>query len=148
MDAKPTKTRKIMIKEDYVSFEVSKLLKEKGFNEPCRDFYRKENGKWLHRNTYEYNYFNLQMPRWKDCYSCPTHQMAMKWLREVHNLFIFPFPQRNTDSFWAEIYSIDKNKNEEDKWENLYCETIDLKNYPTYEDAVEAALKYSLENLI
>jgi hypothetical protein len=24
-----------MITEDYVSFEVAKLLKEKGFNEPC-----------------------------------------------------------------------------------------------------------------
>lgn len=30
-----------MNKEDYVSLEVAKLLKEKGFNEPC-DFYYKE----------------------------------------------------------------------------------------------------------
>jgi hypothetical protein len=28
-----------MIKEDYVSFEVAKLLKEKGFNEICRAAY-------------------------------------------------------------------------------------------------------------
>lgn len=28
-----------MIAEDYVSFEVAKLLKEKGFNEPCRAIY-------------------------------------------------------------------------------------------------------------
>jgi hypothetical protein len=60
-----------MITEDYCSFEVAKLLKDKRFNEPCRDFYRKENEEWLHRNTYEYNYFNLQMPRWENCYSCP-----------------------------------------------------------------------------
>ena len=28
-----------MITEDYVSFEVAKMLKEKGFNEPCHATY-------------------------------------------------------------------------------------------------------------
>ena len=28
-----------MITEDYVSFETAKLLKEKGFDEPCQYFY-------------------------------------------------------------------------------------------------------------
>ena len=28
-----------MITEDYVSFEVAKLLREKGFNEECEYFY-------------------------------------------------------------------------------------------------------------
>lgn len=136
-----------MIKETYCSFEVAKLLKEKGFNEQCRAAYTNY-GKIFTTQIQQYitNVLCSKSNLW-EC-TAPTHQMAMAWLREVHNLFIFPFPQRNTDSFWAEIYSIDKNKNEEDKWENLYCETIDLKNYPTYEEAVETGLKYCLQNLI
>ena len=70
--------------------------------------------------------------------------MACKWLREEHNLFIFPFPQMNTNKFWTEIYQLSDNQ----EWENLYCESIDLQDYSTYEEAVEAALKYCLENLI
>lgn len=31
-----------MIKEAYVSFEIAKLLKEKGFNEPCRAYMKKK----------------------------------------------------------------------------------------------------------
>lgn len=51
-----------MVTEDYCSFEVSKLLKEKGFN-----------------NDYPKG----------DCtqYAC-TLQMAMKWLREEKDIFI------------------------------------------------------------
>ena len=131
-----------MITEDYVSFEVAKLLKEKGFDEQCRDFYRQENGNWLHRNTYEYNYFNLQMPIWKDCYACPTHQMAMKWLREVHDLSVETFSIKGTSNvcpvFWkgnvVKLLTQDRAFNGE--------------LVGSYEEAVEAALKYSLENLI
>ena len=128
-----------MITEDYVSFEVAKLLKEKGFDEQCRDFYRQENGNWLHRNTYEYNYFNLQMPMWKDCYACPTHQMAMKWLREKGIYFsLVPFIE---NVGWPK-----------DTWHiNFYnSDGIIGGGFPVkgYEEAVEAAIKYCLENLI
>lgn len=137
-----------MIQEAYCSKETSKLLKEKGFDIPVNyEYHYKITIPQFHRKKHNFNgieYSNCS----SEWYSAPTHQMAMAWLREVHNLFIFPFPQRNTDRFWVEIYSIDKNKNEDDKWENLYCETIDLKNYSTYEEAVEAALKYCLKNLI
>lgn len=34
-----------MITEDYVSFEVAKLLKEKGFDEPLKRFYNSEGKK-------------------------------------------------------------------------------------------------------
>lgn len=130
------------ITEDYVSYEVAKLLKEKGFDEQCRDFYRQENGNWLHRTTYEYNYFNLQMPRWEDCYSCPTHQMAMKWLREVHGLSVETFSIKGTSNvcpvFWkgnvVKLLTQDRAFNGE--------------LVGSYEQAVEAALKYALENLI
>ena len=133
-----------MIQEDYCSFEVAKLLKEKGFDEQCRDFYRQENGNWLHRNTYEYNYFNLQMPIWKDCYACPTHQMAMKWLRKKYNIYISIQPDFPSDKdykmCWCWSASI--------LFENCISTTGYQCYIETYEDAVEASLKYCLENLI
>ena len=129
-----------MITEDYVSFEVAKLLKEKGFDENCPYIFHKDtNGlmpcNWHIRNSEIDNDWGIALP---------TLQMAMKWLREVHNLFVFPFPRMNTNKFWAEIYQLSDNQ----EWENLYCESIDLQEYSTYEEACEAAIKYCLENLI
>ena len=64
-----------MIKEAYCSFEVAKLLKEKGFNEPCRAVYEEE---ILRINTL-CDYHNSEL----SSYVCaPTLQMAMNWLRE------------------------------------------------------------------
>lgn len=125
-----------MITEDYISFETAKLLKEKGFNELTSLSYSLPYG-------YE-SHIPCSNGVDTDFVSRITLQMAMKWLREVHNLFIFPFPQRNTNKFWTEIFQLSDNQ----EWENLYCESIDLQDYQTYEEACEAAIKYCLENLI
>lgn len=120
-----------MIQEDYVSFEVAKPLKEKGFSERSYGAYNLQgefqegHGEWNKTSIY---------------YAAPTHQMAMKWLREVHNIVI--------NIGWGEVF--------EDKFQ-WWCIILSLKDgsilreseyYATYEDAVEAALKYCLENLI
>lgn len=128
------------ISEDYVSFETAKLLKEKGFDEQIRDFYRYENNIWIHRNTYEHNHFNLGIPRWENCYSCPTLQMATKWLREEHNIFISivfcTYPSLNKVTWTPEISTFD----------SVFPESAI--EYDSYEEATEAAIKYCLENLI
>lgn len=70
--------RSDMITEDFCSFEVAKLLKEKGFNEPCYSYY-----------DYERKVQHIDLPV-ETCdmilesneYLAPTHQMAMKWLRK------------------------------------------------------------------
>ena len=73
----------------------------------------------------------------------PTLQMAIKWLREVYNIHI----DINTnwafkdDNFIVVGYMFDTHS-AINSWHQ------DLVNYPTYEQAVEAALKYCLENLI
>ena len=66
----------------------------------------------------------------------PTLQMAMKWLREEKNIIINMW--YNGVDWDAEHYNNDD--------ENFYLIT----NYScnSYEEAVEAALKYCLENLI
>ena len=123
-----------MIEEAYVSFETAKLLKEKGFDEPCHYYYRNNtlmfdasiNG----RNSYQHN---------ENIASAPTHQMAMKWLRKEHNLCI-------------EIFVTWRDKIPHYQWRinNLITQDtiVDTPCLEKPEQAVEAALKYAFENLI
>lgn len=125
------------ITEDYVSFETAKLLKEKGFDEPIQYFY-KFDSKELYRGTV---FTNTQIG--DKFYNAPTLQMAMKWLREVHNIFIviephmYDYINEKNSSYVASLWQGDN-----------YYENIILKDYPTYEETVEAAIQYSLKNLI
>lgn len=120
-----------MITEDLVSFEVGKLLKQKGFDEPCRNVYEEKN---LRTNTL-CDYLNSEL----SSYVCaPTLQMAMKWLREVHNLWIDIDPLSCNEWAWSIwlMYDPDFKTGES------------LRNTSSYEEACEEAIKYTLENLI
>lgn len=115
-----------MITEDYVSFEIAKLLKEKGFDEFTFSNYN-ENG------IFQFNEVETRIAKG---YQRPTHQMALKWLREVHKLFI--------EIVWIgyeNMYSFNVTNMKDGfiKEANIAC---------SYNEAVEAALKYTLENLI
>ena len=124
-----------MITEDYISFDIAKLLKDKGFDADIttyRDYFI-QNGNIV---------ISLQECLSKDRFKTPTLQMAMKWLREVHNLKIYP----NHDNFqeqhnwWFGIYKFSKG------YSDFIYESDSI--YPTYEESCEAAVKYCLENLI
>lgn len=109
----------IMITEDYVSFEVAKLLKEKGFDYQGFDYIDFE-GEVIKQDR-------------------PTHQKAMKWLREMFHIHI-RLINSSDESYKFEIYPMTGK---------YRCKCFeDYTYYSSYEEAVEAALKYSLENLI
>jgi len=126
-----------MIKEAYCSYEISKLLKKKGFDE--RTLYHYTNCDVLQHNIVYNQYKNSEI---LNAYSAPTHQMACAWLREVYKLHIAILWDCGVcvgkNSFCYHIYRID---NYEDKGYNKI-------GFDYYEEAVEAALKYCLENLI
>lgn len=128
------------IKEDYCSFEVAKLLNEKGFNWDCITYYVDSEP-----NDIKYSMLFENNNTWEDrCCSAPTHQMACKWLREVHkvHISIYPFNRKLpiTDEFY---YTCDIATSK------LSSKEGHLRGvWKTYEEAVEAALKYVLENLI
>ena len=77
--------------------------------------------------------------------------MAMTWLRETHNLFIrvgFGNDNKGNFLYMADIYDLTN-----DAVDGLYKPIVEANDYlftnpKTYEEAVEAALKYTLENLI
>ncbi len=147
-----------MITEDYVSFETAKLLKENGFDEKSQKVYMR-NGQLLWAQIFmegesfvnnkdidlvaNYNDWDIHT-QGEYAYPCPTLQMAMKWLREVHNLCIEPYRTASgylytISKIWtgSEIYSDEFNGDDEDSGQ-----------WTTYEKACEAAIKYCLEKLI
>jgi hypothetical protein len=137
------------ITEDYVSFETAKLLKEKGFDEHCFCInYPLPEGE--HHNIILPNLLNNSMIPFIDEYkfcrykedfiTIPTLQMAMKWLREVHNTNIDIVSVWNQKRFEYQVFVVTP--------ENAKHCYIDDKLYLDYEQAVESAIKYSLEHLI
>lgn len=130
------------IEEAYISFEIAKLLKEKGFDEGCR-YYYVNNGNLMFTEEYLHN-SEIKYGTYPSCVcTAPTQQMAMRWLREIHNIFIVIEP-RTYDYINEKISSYVSSLWQRDN----YCENITSKNYPTYEEAVEATIQYCLKNLI
>lgn len=135
------------MKEAYCSFEISKLLKEKRFDEPCFTYYNENgnfkrigggifgNGIFPIRNETNFCFFGI---------AAPTHQAVVDWIEEKYKYFIIIY--RNIDSIYGTYtysYSIlDKE-----------CKCVSPpitrdSEYPSKYDAVDAALMRVLENLI
>ena len=142
-----------MITEDYCSFETAKLLKEKGFDESCIAVYEEE---VLRINTL-CDYHNSEL----SSYICaPTHQMAMKWLREVYNIDIdiqaavgmlgvkvyIPYISKYKllEGTSSKVRQIKRGMYYNDDRGVIPA----LQHFASYEETVEAAIKYCLENLI
>ena len=124
-----------MIREDYVSFETAKLLKEKGFDE-CTicSFDKDGNPKDILRPFIESDGDVRK----------PTLQMAMKWLRELKRCIIVIIPKWFTPYGCAKYaYSIWADDNLE-----IDGETDKDTEYDTYEETCEEAIKYALKKLI
>ena len=118
-----------------VNFETAKLLKEKGFDLPCRLLYKSE--KELEEGIgvdYDWNRFNS--------YSAPTIAEVVMWVYEKHGVWIK-----------SDVISINKVI-------KFYCSYYKIVNgftaipsqldgnFNTPTEAYEAAISYTLKNLI
>lgn len=116
---------------DFVTFEIARKLKDKGFD-------------WETSNVYERNTLAC---RYED-YPKPTISQVLKWLREEKKIYVG-------------ISYISKIISEDGVMDNFYYPTyqkIDLfepmffiggdDNYSTYEEATLAGIEYVLDNLI
>lgn len=151
-----------MIIEDYVSFETAKLLKEKGFDEPCYQCYVLFD-KFVETSYYEFA-VNSKLIKFERLYAdeqplinskgfrdfvnnkdksrvfaAPTLQMAMKWLLKKYNIFICILFLEESNGFGYTIENIVKKE---------YITTSKNSSYKEIEEACETAIKYCLENLI
>lgn len=131
-----------MITEDYCSYEVAKLLKEKGFpmGEHLLMYVNKDDKlttdhqACLTMTNEEYRtFFDNYIPT-------VTQALAMKWLREIYCIIITIDYNEDEDCEDNERYGFTIYRKNERK--------VDLATFPTFEQAVEAALKYCLTYMI
>ena len=122
-----------MIRDEIVGYDIAKLAKDNGFNEPTTLYYTADGVRMgcyaavCHNFTYSYNI------------AAPTQSQLQRWLREKKGLHIsIPLHKGEYKYFWG-IDSLNRKEKEDDIAYNLF---------DTYELALENALKYALENLI
>ena len=135
-----------MITEDYVSFETAKLLKEKGFDEPCMFLYF---AKYKPEGDFKGNFNETKNSEINELsYSAPTLQMAMKWLRKNHNIHIAIVPYEvgpGVMDYTYILYEIDVK--------NFFFRDLNIQGRANTDKistskTCEAAIKYCLKNLI
>ena len=154
-----------MITEDYCSFETAKLLKEKGFDEFCRAVYVIRDERLVHctrHNIFDFtnNERIKEVGDGDTAILAPTLQMTMKWLREVHNIHIeinLTFsenPEAHPARYYVYVLDTKSGNSLIEKSATisglnpLADESGTPRDFNTYEEACEEAIKYTLKNLI
>ena len=141
------------MEDEIVSFETAMLLKEKGFNEPCSYYYEDDelyklgyyhgDGTGFARNNSPVN--DRLLCEEMQC-TAPTQSLAQKWLRETRNITFNANPHSNDGKI---IYVVTIKVISSNKYIDFNV-MIDTSNkaimFKTYEDAIEAGLKYCLKS--
>ena len=143
-----------MIEEQFVTLETAKLLKEKGFNETCLAYYKNNMLVAIYEDCHDIlpatNTLLDKISPKNECYSAPTQQMAMRWLREVHNLCISIILDGYVDGCDPLGYyiAIDQYGAPYHEVSPTLIDRPDQVFFKTYEEALEAAIKYVMQALI
>ena len=112
-----------------VSFEIAKLLKEKGFNEPCRWYM--EDGVTLSESNETNDYL------FPSYYSAPTISDVVMWFYQKHGIWIDVRYMDDVLGFGFCVTTLKDNTEQKEVYKY---------NSPT--EAYEAAIIYTLKNLI
>lgn len=128
----------MIMNEEFVSYEIAKKLKEKGFD-------------WETKEAYERN---IIVCRYED-YPKPTISQVLKWLREEKKIFVainvgycyesdeIPFPTNPKmepilKGYYYGIWELD----------NLNDKNARSEYFEDYEQAALAGIEYVIDNLI
>ena len=130
------------MKLELVSFEVAKILKEKGFNIPSGKMYQTPVGNLINP---EYSY--------KSDIQAPTLALVQKWLRGVHDIYVtIGYEGEDSDSYCF-AYTI-QHENTSSKEKKLYKRMItdysrqaNSGYWDTYEQALEQGIIEALKLL-
>lgn len=123
-----------------VNFELAKLLKEKGFDNYCDKKYIAQ-CLWQKPNSRE-KYKNSEIHKNSSDVSAPTIAEVVMWLYEKHNV-------------WISVVPYNDEELSQTLWENKtidiaddYNDCSDYTFYHSPTEAYEAAIEYTLNNLI
>lgn len=144
---------------DFVSFDIAKKLKEKGFDEECFAYYTSEYTLYTNKVAFcDDKYFNLAEIGYEEClYSyntqkdrllehivdAPTISQVLKWLREEKEIDIVINP----------IFKYDDNLNGIREYGvSVFAPSLNKPTHCGYfnmwEKASIAGIEYALDNLI
>lgn len=126
---------------EFVTFEIAKRLKEKGFTLPVLEIYGKfDNDGMFHSQLY-CNYCETMD---SEEIIAPTISQVLTWLRNKKNLYLgityVPQIEKCIDFYFPTIQYIGEFKT------TVYTKPTD--NFKTYEEAALAGIEYVLNNLI
>lgn len=120
---------------DFVSFEIAKKLKEKGFRKPCILYYNSDKVRtWFNEPDIAKNFVPTTLGN--DDVLAPTISQVLKWLREEKEFMVFPVYSTNTSRWYCSIVNADS------------LDTYKLSLSDSYEQATLAGIEYVLDNLI
>lgn len=103
-----------MIEESYVSFDTARMLKEAGFNVPCRGVYITDRTGYYEFREYDNKQTADDLCRdTKDGfqyeYLAPTQALAARWLREVYNIAIYSLYDDDMEQCFYVVVAFTKN---------------------------------------
>lgn len=121
--------------EHYINFETAKLLKERGYTEPCRRCYDKNGDVAIEylRPALPFRYAD------KDVYLCPTQAEVTDWLRREHKKFVEVNVCIDLNGNYHYSYAV---LDKECKYLIKYVD-----DFPSHEDATEDAIISVLKQL-
>lgn len=124
---------------EFVSFELAKKLKEKGFPQKCFGKYEMQGACYIDDGRF---YIGGCITEVEKAYTAPTISQVLKWLRDEKKIHIVI--DITNYGFISSTISF--------KWDKSYCENeiehYDHIGYSTYEDAAFTEIEYVLDNLI
>ena len=130
--------------EDFVSFEIAKKLKEKGFSLEKTEIYGKFDSDGLFHPQLYFNYIETM-----DCDEiiAPTISQVLKWLRKEKKISIEPTIHCFLE--WiCSIYEFSDRLVDFTQYSNDGIDDTVFIFYESYEQAALSGIEYSLDNLI
>ena len=133
---------------DFVTFDIAKKLKEKGFKEKCYAYYFPANHELVYNTNQfrggilydclrSYNSFPKEVVT-SDFIGAPTITQVLKWLREEKKRFVVIHPEGHDVHYYYTVHNLARSF---DVFEYT-------QSFATYEEAVLEGIEYVIDNLI
>jgi hypothetical protein len=128
-----------MIHEEICTCEVCKLAKEKGFPQDVFGTCEMKSSCYLEDGRF---YKDGCIYPIENAYTAPTQGILQRWLREAYAIDIdiypiFPAGEPHKREYGCQVYAVGKSN-----------KPFRIGYAKTYENMLESALKYALENLV
>jgi hypothetical protein len=127
------------MEDQLISFETAKLANKVKFDENCSAYYEPDGylnlARWKHVQNNQTLCYRKKSGYPYDSILAPTQSLLQKWLREIHNQFLYV---ENSNGHWNWVI---ENS-------NGYIEgelSSDNDYYPTFEEALEIGLLEALK---